>query len=131
MCFENQGAMAHLPDPGIRQSGSLQEPSRPLNSGKACGYLIGDRELGSKSSHAGLWRYFLALRKGGQKSKLNPFLQALERMIPRFCTIYPGPAQVHGTGSQVHTGLPKRTLQTELLPYSVSQPLADQGLVWN
>jgi hypothetical protein len=48
----------------------------------------------SESSHAGLSRQFLTLRKGRQKSKPNLFLGAAESMIPRFCTIYPGPAPI-------------------------------------
>jgi hypothetical protein len=49
MRLENQGSMAHLPDPGIRQSGSLKESSCPFNAGEACGYPVGNREFGSES----------------------------------------------------------------------------------
>jgi hypothetical protein len=47
--FQDQGATAHLPNPGFGQSRSLQKPSGSFNVGETGSYPVRDSKLRLKS----------------------------------------------------------------------------------
>ena len=50
--FQNQGAVAHLLDPGLGQGRGFQETARPFDAGQVGGDAIGDGEDRPKRNHA-------------------------------------------------------------------------------